>query len=59
MFIHGGRTPTGLEPVAWAKRVEELGAGEIVLTSMDADGTNAGYDLPITRAVTIADSPPT
>lgn len=51
VFIHGGRTPTGLEPVAWAKRVEELGAGEIVLTSMDADGTNAGYDLPITKAV--------
>lgn len=51
VFIHGGRTPTGLEPVAWAKRVEELGAGEIVLTSMDADGTNAGYDLPVTRAV--------
>ena len=51
VFIHGGRTPTGLEPVAWAKRAEELGAGEIVLTSMDADGTNAGYDLPITKAV--------
>lgn len=54
VFIHGGRTPTGLEPVAWAKRVEELGAGEIVLTSMDADGTNAGYDLPITKAVSAA-----
>lgn len=54
VFIHGGRTPTGLEPVAWAKRVEALGAGEIVLTSMDADGTNAGYDLPITKAVTQA-----
>ncbi|MCU0703439.1 MAG: imidazole glycerol phosphate synthase subunit HisF [Fimbriiglobus sp.] len=51
VFIHGGRTPTGLEPVAWAKRAEELGAGEIVLTSMDADGTNAGYDLPVTAAV--------
>ena len=44
-------SPTGLEAVAWARRVEELGAGEIVLTSMDADGTKAGYDLPMTRAV--------
>jgi cyclase len=43
--------PTGLEAVSWARRVEELGAGEIVLTSMDADGTKAGYDLPMTRAV--------
>jgi cyclase len=49
--INGGRVPTGLEAVAWARRVEELGAGEIVLTSMDADGTKAGYDLPMTRAV--------
>src|ERR1700693_5367709 len=51
VHINGGRVPTGLEAVAWAKRVEELGAGEIVLTSMDADGTKAGYDLPMTRAV--------
>jgi cyclase len=51
VFIHGGRLPTGLEPVAWAQRVEELGAGEIVLTSMDADGSKAGYDLGITRRV--------
>jgi cyclase len=51
VHIHGGRTPTGLEAVAWARRVVELGAGEIVLTSMDADGTKAGYDLPMTRAV--------
>jgi cyclase len=50
VHIHGGRTPTGLEAVAWAKRVEELGAGEIVLTCMDADGTQDGYDL---EAVTI------
>src|SRR5262245_28057508 len=50
VHINGGRTPTGLEAVAWAKRVEALGAGEIVLTSMDADGTKAGYDLPMTRA---------
>jgi cyclase len=51
VHISGGRVPTGLEAVAWARRVEELGAGEIVLTSMDADGTKAGYDLPMTRAV--------
>jgi cyclase len=51
VHINGGRVPTGLEAVAWAKRVERLGAGEIVLTSMDADGTKAGYDLPMTRAV--------
>ncbi|MBI1915479.1 MAG: imidazole glycerol phosphate synthase subunit HisF [Planctomycetes bacterium] len=49
--INGGRIPTGLEAVAWARRVEQFGAGEIVLTSMDADGTKAGYDLPMTRAV--------
>src|SRR5262249_15327162 len=51
VHINGGRVPTGLEAVAWAKRVQELGAGEIVLTSMDADGTKAGYDLEMTRAV--------
>jgi cyclase len=51
VHINGGRVPTGLEAVAWARRVEALGAGEIVLTSMDADGTKAGYDLPMTRAV--------
>jgi cyclase len=51
VHINGGRVPSGLEAVAWARRVEELGAGEIVLTSMDADGTKAGYDLPLTRAV--------
>lgn len=51
VFINGGRIPTGLQAVEWAKRVEELGAGEIVLTSMDADGTKDGYDLEITRAV--------
>ena len=49
--VNGGRVPTGLEAVAWAKEVERLGAGEIVLTSMDADGTKTGYDLPMTRAV--------
>jgi len=51
VHINGGRIPTGLEAVDWAKRVEELGAGEIVLTSMDADGTKRGYDLPMTEAV--------
>ncbi len=51
VFINGGRISTGLEAVAWARRVEDLGAGEIVLTSMDADGTKNGYDLEITRAV--------
>lgn len=54
VHIHGGRTPTGLEAVAWAKQVEELGAGEIVLTSMDRDGTKDGYDLEVTRAVSEA-----
>jgi cyclase len=51
VHINGGRIPTGLEAVAWAREVERLGAGEIVLTSMDADGTQNGYDLPMTRAV--------
>jgi len=51
VHIHGGRTPTGLEAVPWAREVEERGAGEIVLTCMDADGTQDGYDLEITRAV--------
>lgn len=51
VFINGGRVPTGLQAVEWARRVEQLGAGEIVLTSMDADGTRDGYDLEITRAV--------
>ncbi|MEM9185545.1 MAG: imidazole glycerol phosphate synthase subunit HisF [Planctomycetota bacterium] len=54
VHINGGRKPTGLEAVAWARRVEELGAGEIVLTSMDCDGTKDGYDLEITRAVSDA-----
>src|SRR5215218_267406 len=58
VHVNGGRIPTGLEAVAWAKRVEELGAGEIVLTSMDADGTKAGYDLEMTKAVAEAVSIP-
>jgi cyclase len=58
VHINGGRVGTGLEAVAWAKEVERLGAGEIVLTSMDADGTKNGYDLEITRAVADAVSIP-
>jgi len=51
VHINGGRLPTGLQAVDWAREVERLGAGEIVLTCMDADGTKDGYDLEITRAV--------
>jgi cyclase len=58
VHINGGRIPTGLHAVEWARRVEELGAGEIVLTCMDADGTIDGYDLEITRAVADAVSIP-
>lgn len=58
VHIHGGRIGTGLEAVAWAREVERLGAGEIVLTSMDADGTKNGYDLEITAAVSEAVSIP-
>jgi cyclase len=58
VHIHGGRLPTGLEAVSWARRVEALGAGEIVLTSMDCDGTKDGYDLEITAAVSQAVSIP-
>ena len=54
VYTHGGRRPTGLEAVAWAKEVVRLGAGEIILTSMDADGTQDGYDIPITAAVSEA-----
>jgi len=54
VFIHGGRTPTGLDTVEWAKKMENFGAGEILLTSMDADGTKQGYDLKLTRAVSSA-----
>jgi cyclase len=51
VHVHGGRTPTGVDALEHAERVCRLGAGEILLTSMDADGTKAGYDLPLTRAV--------
>ncbi len=52
VFLHGGRTPTGLDAVDWAVRAVDLGAGEILLTSMDRDGTKEGFDLTLTRAVT-------
>lgn len=51
IVIHGGRTPTGLDALAWAGRCEELGAGELCVNSIDADGTKEGYDLPLTRAI--------
>jgi cyclase len=54
VFINGGRVPTGLDAVPWAKQVEQLGAGEIVLTCMDSDGTKNGFDLPMTAAVSEA-----
>ncbi|MBL8470329.1 MAG: imidazole glycerol phosphate synthase subunit HisF [Rhodocyclaceae bacterium] len=58
VFTHGGRKPTGLDAVAWAREVERLGAGEILLTSMDRDGTKNGFDLALTRAVADAVSIP-
>ncbi|MFB3885622.1 MAG: imidazole glycerol phosphate synthase subunit HisF [Thermodesulfobacteriota bacterium] len=51
VFTHGGRTPTGIDAVLWAKRMEEMGAGEILLTSMDRDGTKDGYDIELTRTI--------
>ena len=51
VFTHGGRTPTGIDAVEWSARTVELGAGEVLLTSMDGDGTRAGYDLELLRAV--------
>jgi cyclase len=51
VFVHGGRTPTGLDAIGWAAKVAELGAGELLVTSMDRDGTRQGYDLPLTRAI--------
>ncbi len=54
VYSHGGRTPEGLEVIAWARRVAELGAGEILLTSMDRDGTRTGYDLELLRALSAA-----
>ncbi len=54
IYTHGGRKPTGIDCLEWVKRGVELGAGEILLTSMDADGTKDGYDIPLTRAVSEA-----
>ncbi len=51
IFTHGGRNATGIDAIAWAKRMTSYGAGEILLTSMDRDGTRGGYDLPLTRAI--------
>ena len=51
VYTHGGRTPSGLDALGWARRAEQLGAGEILLTSMDRDGTREGFDLELTRAV--------
>jgi cyclase len=59
VFTYGGRTPTGLDAVAWARRVASSGAGEILLTSMDRDGTRAGFDIELTRAVADAVEVPT
>jgi cyclase len=58
IFTHGGRNPTGLDAIAYAREVVALGAGEILLTSMDRDGTKRGYDLPLTRAIADAVSVP-
>jgi imidazole glycerol-phosphate synthase subunit HisF len=58
VYTHGGRTATGIDAIAWARRVVELGAGEILLTSMDRDGTRMGFDLELTAAVTDAVSVP-
>jgi cyclase len=51
VYIHGGRTPTGIDALEWAQRMEAYGSGEILLTSMDRDGTKEGYDIPLTRAI--------
>ncbi|MEQ1887419.1 MAG: HisA/HisF-related TIM barrel protein, partial [Bryobacteraceae bacterium] len=58
IFTHGGRNATGLDAVEWSKRMTAYGSGEILLTSMDRDGTRVGYDLPLTRAVADAVSVP-
>jgi len=58
VYIHGGRTPTGLDALEWAQKMERNGAGEILLTSMDRDGTKEGYDIPLTRLIADALSIP-
>lgn len=54
VYTYGGRRPTGIDAIKWARQVEELGAGEILLTSMDRDGTKTGYDIPLTKAISEA-----
>lgn len=54
VYTYGGRKPTGIDAVEWAKQAESLGAGEVLLTSMDRDGTKVGYDIPLTRAISEA-----
>lgn len=54
VYTYGGRRPTGIDAIKWARQVEELGAGEILLTSMDRDGTKIGYDIPLTKAISEA-----
>jgi cyclase len=58
IFTHGGRKPTGIDAIFWAKKMVDYGAGEILLTSMDRDGTREGFDLPLTRAISTAVSVP-
>ncbi len=58
VYTHGGRTPTGIDAIEWAKKMDEFGAGEILLTSMDADGTKKGYDIELTKTVCRAVSIP-
>ena len=58
IYKHGGRLDTGLDAIEWAKKAEALGAGEILLTSMDCDGTKSGYDIELTRAISDAVSIP-
>jgi cyclase len=58
VYTYGGRKPTGVDAIGWARKVETLGAGEILLTSMDRDGTKIGYDIPLTRAISEAVSIP-
>lgn len=54
VYLHGGRTPTGVEAVAWAEQAAAMGAGELLVTSIDADGTKDGYDIPLTQAIAAA-----
>jgi cyclase len=54
IFTHGGRKPTGIDAISWAKKMVDYGAGEILLTSMDRDGTREGFDLPLTRTISEA-----